>query len=167
MLTFDEKLSIIESFPELQRRDVSLGRINFHYEESVFDKKTVVYHLHPNGNGFVYAGMLPGWDKDAKGMVNIRELAEKELKQLIADSIYSLSDKTGSHPHEEALAGDSQKEHWVNANRHTLLLVQEEGTWTIYNGLHLEDAFETYDEARQYLLDEGFNQTRNPSENGR
>lgn len=167
MLTFEEKLSIIESFPELQRRDVSLGRINFHYEESVFDKKTVVYHLHPNGNGFVYAGMLPGWDKDAKGMVNIRELPEKELKQLIADSIYSLSAKKDSLPHDGSLAGDSEKEYWINANGHTLLLVQEEGTWTIYNGLNLEDAFETYDEASLYLHDEGFKQDKNHNENGR
>ena len=29
MLTFEEKLAIIESFPELERKDVSLGRVNF------------------------------------------------------------------------------------------------------------------------------------------
>lgn len=58
MLTFEEKLSIIETFPELQRKDVSLGRVNFHYPESVQEKKIVVQHLHPNGNGFVYAGHM-------------------------------------------------------------------------------------------------------------
>ena len=49
MLTFEEKLAIIESFPELEKRTVSMGRINFHYEESASDKKNVVYHLHPMG----------------------------------------------------------------------------------------------------------------------
>lgn len=58
MLTFEEKLSIIETFPELQRKDVSLGRVNFHYPDSVQEKKIVVQHLHPNGNGFVYAGHM-------------------------------------------------------------------------------------------------------------
>ncbi len=36
MLTFEEKLSIIESFPELERKNVSLKRVNFHFEESRF-----------------------------------------------------------------------------------------------------------------------------------
>ncbi len=39
MLTFEEKLAIIESFQELKRHDVSLGRVNFHYEDSVMEKK--------------------------------------------------------------------------------------------------------------------------------
>lgn len=39
MLTFEEKLTIIESFPELTRNDISLGRVNFHFEESVKDKR--------------------------------------------------------------------------------------------------------------------------------
>lgn len=59
MLTFEEKLAIIESFPQLHKKPVSLGRFNFHFEESLHDKKIVVQNLHPNGNGFVYAGHLP------------------------------------------------------------------------------------------------------------
>lgn len=39
MFTFEEKLAIIESFPELTRKDVSLKRVNFHYEESVQEKR--------------------------------------------------------------------------------------------------------------------------------
>ncbi len=72
MLTFEQKLAIIESFPELSRHNVSLKRVNFHYEASLHDKKTVVYHLHPNGNGFVFAAFLKGYQKDDKGYVNIR-----------------------------------------------------------------------------------------------
>lgn len=41
MLTFEEKLSIIESFPELERKNVSLKRVNFHFEESRLDKRTL------------------------------------------------------------------------------------------------------------------------------
>lgn len=39
MLTFQQKIHILESFPQLERRDVSLGRVNFHYEGSIYDKK--------------------------------------------------------------------------------------------------------------------------------
>ncbi|MDF2535977.1 MAG: hypothetical protein K0R18_2136, partial [Bacillales bacterium] len=87
MLTFTEKLEIIESFPELTRKDVSLGRINFQYEESFNDKKNIVYHLHPNGNGFVYVGKLRGYDIDEKGMVNIREFSAQDLRSIIEKSI--------------------------------------------------------------------------------
>ena len=91
MLTFTEKLAIIESFPQLQRKDISLGRVNFHFEESVYDKKIVVQHLHPNGNGFVYAGHLPAKVKDKKGLVNIRDYSEEELRDLLTNSIAYLS----------------------------------------------------------------------------
>ncbi len=43
MLTFEEKLSIIESFPELERKNVSLKRVNFHFEESRLDKRTLYF----------------------------------------------------------------------------------------------------------------------------
>lgn len=91
MLTFEEKLSIIESFPELERKNVSLKRVNFHFEESRLDKKNVVYHLHPNGNGFVYAYFIKGYKTDAKGMINIREFSEEELRSLIEKVIERLS----------------------------------------------------------------------------
>ena len=83
MLTFEEKLSIIESFPELERKNVSLKRVNFHFEESRLDKKNVVYHLHPNGNGFVYASGIKGYKTDDKGMVNIREFSADELRSVL------------------------------------------------------------------------------------
>ncbi|MBW7461016.1 hypothetical protein K0U00_43865, partial [Paenibacillus sepulcri] len=78
MLSFEEKLAIIESFPQLERKNVSLGRVNFHFEESVHDKKIVVYHLHPGGNGFVYAGLLRGYETDERGFANIRESSAEE-----------------------------------------------------------------------------------------
>jgi hypothetical protein len=94
MLTFEQKKEIIESFPELARKDVSLGRINYHYEGSGYDKKIVVYHLHPNGNGFVYAGNMSGYETDERGLVNIRDYSAHDLRSIIKASIRSLSPKT-------------------------------------------------------------------------
>ena len=39
MLSFEEKLKVIESFPQLERKDVSLRRVNFHYVESGSEKR--------------------------------------------------------------------------------------------------------------------------------
>jgi hypothetical protein len=148
MLTFEEKLAIIESFPQLERKNVSLGRVNFHYEESTFDKKIVVYHLHPNGNGFVYAGHLPDYDTDDKGLVNIRDYAADELRSLIKSSIESLSD--------DSEIEEEQGEQWTGPEEQTLLLVHENDLWNVYTGLNLEASFETYEEAEQYMQEEGF-----------
>lgn len=147
MLTFEEKLAIIESFPELKRKDVSLKRINFHYEESVQEKKTVVYHLHPNGNGFVYAGRFDHkYPMDDKGMVNIRDFTEDELRNIIRLSIQSLSAK----PFDEELWKDKQR------NTLTLLYDAELDLWNTYAGELLDGTFPTYQAAANYLEQEGF-----------
>ncbi|KIL76661.1 hypothetical protein [Bacillus badius] len=153
MLNFNEKLAVIESFPQLKRNDVSLGRINFQFPDSVTEKKNIVYHLHPNGNGFVYAGELAGYQKDKKGMVNIREFSAEDLRQIIDESIQSLSPKTIA---EEAIAGEAYEETWINRDNQTLLLVEEEDMWNVYAGLNLDGTFNSYGEAIQYLDEEGF-----------
>lgn len=94
VLTFEQKLEILESFPELTRKNVSLGRVNFQYEQSVYDKKNVVYHLHPNGNGYVYGERLLGYPMDDKGFVNIRDFTEAELRIIVEKAIRSLSAAT-------------------------------------------------------------------------
>lgn len=153
MLTFEEKLVIIESFPELERKNVSLGRVNFHFEDSIYEKKNVVYHLHPNGNGFVYSEFLGGYDTDAKGMVNIRDFSAEELKTVIRQSIESLSPNTTL---ESAIIEDHEEERWVNSENHTLILVNEDDMWNVYAGLNLDGTFLSYNEAKQYLEEEGF-----------
>jgi hypothetical protein len=154
MLTFEQKVAVIESFPELQRKDVSLGRVNYHYEDSMYDKKNVVYHLHPKGNGYVYAGLLKGYDTDDKGFVNIRDIAEDELRELLQASIRSLSPKSKA---EQAVAGEAaEQETWTGPNQAKLLLVFEDDMWYVYSGLNLDMAFEAYDEAVEYLQEEGF-----------
>ncbi|RYG73010.1 hypothetical protein EU245_07970 [Lentibacillus lipolyticus] len=146
MLTFEEKLTIIESFPELTRNDISLGRVNFHFEESAKDKKVVVYRLHPNGNGFVYAGEIENsnYVTDSKGMVNIRDFTEKELRAIIQQSIASLSE---SEPVTET---------WINSEGVTLQLTEEADVWNIYADTILEATHATYHAAADYLYQEGF-----------
>lgn len=178
MLTFQQKLHIFESFPQLERRDVSLGRVNFHYEDSVHDKKTVGYHLHPNGNGFVYAGLLDHFDVNAKGFVNIRDFSEAELRQIIQQSIDSLSapnmglaapyvpaslnsgavrrESPVSTPTVTETPNKTGKELWRDSNGDTLLLKLEEDLWYIYAGSSIEMVFETHEEAVDYLCEEGF-----------
>lgn len=98
MLTFEEKQAIIESFPELTRKDVSMKRVNYHYEDSLFEKTVVVQHLHPNGNGFVYVAGIPGYNPDERGLVNIREATEEELRTTVADAIRALSEEPEEAP---------------------------------------------------------------------
>lgn len=155
MLTFEQKLAIIESIPQLTRNDVSLGRVNFHYEGSLHEKKTVVYHLHPNGNGFVYGAFLKGYRKDAKGYVNIRDFSADELRTIIEASIEMLSHKREPAPQANA-AVQALEETWVDKKNHTLLLQQEDSLWNVYHGLNLEASFESYVEAEKYLREEGF-----------
>lgn len=158
MLTFEQKKAVIESFPELERKDVSLGRVNYQFEESKHDKKNVVYHLHPNGNGFVYAGLIRGYKTDDKGFVNIRDFTEDALRKLIRSSIQTLSEPPRTEA-EEAIIGEGQEERWFGPDDQTLILLNEDEWWNIYAGLNLEESFGSYEEAIQYLEEEGF--TRN------
>jgi hypothetical protein len=153
MLSFEEKLAILESFPELQRKDVSLGRVNFHYEESAYEKKTVAYHLHPNGNGFVYGGQLRGYSTDEKGFVNIRDYTSEELRDIIDKSIRSLTRKSVGTP---AKSEGVQEERWIGPDDQLLVLTHEDDLWYVYADLNLEMAFETYKEVEQYMQEEGF-----------
>jgi hypothetical protein len=154
MLSFEEKLAIIESFPQLTRKNVSLGRVNFHYEESTAEKKIIVYHLHPNGNGFVFADYVSGYETDSKGMVNIRDYSAKELRTIVDLAIQSLAPKTVA---ESAIVGESEEEeYWIDEENHTLILVYEDEMWNVYAGLNLDGTFPSYNEAVQYLKEEGF-----------
>ncbi|MCQ6277704.1 hypothetical protein [Bacillus sp. EB600] len=156
MLTFAEKLAIIESFPELERKNVSLGRVNFQLKNSLSDKKNIVYHLHPNGNGYVFSGQLLGYEQDDKGMTNIRDFSAEELKKIIAEAIQSLTVVKQPPIAEQAIIGDQQEERWVNKAKDQLLLIYENEAWNIYFGLNLDATFDTYGEAEEFLREEGF-----------
>ena len=118
MLTFEEKESIIQEFSELVRKEVSMKRVNYHYEKSLYEKTTVVYHLHPNGNGFVYVGDLPQYEEaDDKGLLNIREASADELRAIIKDSIAYLSTE------EEELQDEEIEEVWKNKEDSTANII--------------------------------------------
>ncbi|RDI45789.1 hypothetical protein [Falsibacillus pallidus] len=156
MLTFEEKQTLIEkNFPQLTKKDVSLKRVNYHFEDSAYEKSNVVYHLHPNGNGFVYGGLLKGYPTDDRGMINIREFSAEELMKVIKESIDSLS-WNEKNTREAAIVGEAQEERWINDEGHELILVEEDEWWNIYDGLNLEAAYGSYDEAEDYLLEERF-----------
>ncbi|MFB9328560.1 hypothetical protein ACFFSY_21715 [Paenibacillus aurantiacus] len=157
MLTFEQKLDVCSSFPELVRKDVSLGRINFQFEDSLYDKKNVVYHLHRNGNGYIYAGMVEGASVDDKGFLNLRDLSEDEIRSWIEKSIASLSVREEEPEVPSKRKRKRAKEQtWTNADNQQLLLKHEDELWYIYSGLNLESAFETLEEAETYLAEEGF-----------
>lgn len=162
MLTFEEKLAIIESFPELKRKDVSLGRVNFHYEDSATEKKNVVYHLHPNGNGYVYAEQVKGYDPDDRGLVNIHDFSESELRKIISKSIHSLSLSIPPKPSLKSdIEVDAEQETWINSSNQTLLVIHEDQMWNVYAGLNLDGTFTSYIEAQRYLEEERFKRKNN------
>ncbi|MBV6712078.1 hypothetical protein [Paenibacillus chitinolyticus] len=158
MLTFEQKIAIMESFPELQRKNVSLGRVNFHYEDSAYDKKTVGYHFHPNGNGYIYAGQIQGAETDDKGLVNIRDYTEEQLRNLAGAAIRSLAAGAGTSGTADHITGSSghDEQTWENADGHVLTVKPEDDMWFIHAGLNLDSVFESYEEAVEYLEEEGF-----------
>jgi len=158
MLTIEQKIEILDSFPELQRKDVSLGRINYHYEDSAYDKKNVVYHLHKNGNGYVYVGQTPGYSPDDKGFVNIREYSAEELRAAVEASISYLSTPPVI-PAPKRRKPKTGTETWTGPDHQVLELKFEDDLWYLFTGLNLESAFETYEEAVEYLVEEGFART--------
>lgn len=149
MLTFEQKQAIIETFPELSKKAISLKRLNYHFEDSQYDKTIVVQQLHPNGNGYVFVGDGGPYESDERGLVNIREASEDEIKETIRYSIALLSTK-------EEQAEDATEQNWSNKEGGELKLVNEDDLWNIYHGQNLEDSFESQEAAILYLKEEGF-----------
>ena len=149
MLTFEQKQAIIEEFPQLTKKEISLKRINYHFEGSLYEKTIVVEKLHPNGNGFVFVGDLLKYEKEAndKGLVNIRDYSEQALREIVADSIEYLSEEIDDEPIIET---------WTDRSHTQLKLVYENRSWNVYHNDNLEEAFGTRETAVEYLREEGF-----------
>src|SRR5699024_3711982 len=123
MLTFEQKLAIIESFPELTRYNLSMGRVNFHSEASVRDRKIAVERLNPNGNGFIYGGELDiAYEVDNRGMINIRELDEEALRSLIREAIDAMKET------------EITTETWIDDEGYTVTLSGADDTWDVFTG---------------------------------
>ena len=150
MLTFEQKQAIIASFSELTRKEISMKRVNYHFMDSLFEKTIVVEKLHPNGNGFVFVGDLLRYENEAndKGLVNIRDYDEQQLRTIIEDAITYLGEE---QEEEEPII-----ETWRNREGDQLELAFEQRSWNVYHRDNLEEAFGTYDAAKEYLLEEGF-----------
>lgn len=149
MLTFEQKQAIIEEFSQLTKKEISLKRINYHFEGSLYEKTIVVEKLHPNGNGFVFVGDLLKYEKEANdnGLVNIRDYSERALREIIADSIEYLSEEIDDEPIIET---------WTDRSHTQLKLVYENRSWNVYHNDNLEEAFGTRETAVEYLREEGF-----------
>lgn len=150
MLTFEQKQEIIESFPQLTKKEISLKRVNYHFEGSLYEKSIVVEKLHPNGNGFVFVGDLLKYEKEAgdNGLVNIRDYSEEALREIVRDSINYLSEEE-----EEILP---IVETWTSREGTKLELEFNDRSWNIYHQGNLEESFGTREDAVAYLREEGF-----------
>ncbi|WP_107841159.1 hypothetical protein [Metasolibacillus meyeri] len=149
MLTFEQKQAIIETFPELTKKEISLKRVNYHFENSLYEKTIVVEKLHPNGNGFVFVGDLLQYEAEAsdKGLVNIRDYDEQALRDIVAAAISYLSEDMEEEPIVES---------WRSREGAVLELIYENRAWAIYHQDNLEEAFGTREAAVAYLREEGF-----------
>lgn len=154
MLTFEQKQQIIEEFPQLIKKEISLKRVNYHFEETLYEKSIVVEKLHPNGNGFVFVGDLLKYEKEAsdKGLVNIRDYSEAAFREILEDSIRYLS--------EEVIDAGPTIEIWKASHGTELELIHNKRSWDIYFQGNLEDSFGTRESALDYLREEGFRQKK-------
>lgn len=150
MLTFEQKQEIIESFPQLTKKEISLKRVNYHFEGSLYEKTIVVEKLHPNGNGFVFVGDLLKYEKEAgdNGLVNIRDYSDEALREIVRDAINYLSEEE-----EEILP---IIESWTSREGAKLELEFNDRSWNVYHQGNLEESFGTREDAVAYLREEGF-----------
>ncbi|KGR77842.1 hypothetical protein [Ureibacillus manganicus] len=148
MLSFEQKQKIIETFPELTKKEISLNRLNYHYDESLYEKTIVVEKLHPNGNGFVYVGDLLKYESEVneKGLVNIRDYNESKLREILEDAINYLS----VDPDQPII------EKWTSKNGAVIELIYEKRSWNVYYEQNLEESFGTREAAVSYLQEDGF-----------
>lgn len=148
MLTFEQKQAIIEQFSQLVKKEISLKRLNYHFEGSLYEKTIVVEKLHPNGNGFVFVGDLLKYEKEAtKGLVNVRDYTAEQLREIVADSIEYLA---------EEFVEEEIIETWKDRAGTILELRFEAPMWNVYHKENLEENFGTRDAAVDYLREEGF-----------
>ena len=149
MLTFEQKQAIIESFPQLTKKEISLKRLNYHFEGSLFEKSIVVEKLHPNGNGFVFVGDLLKYEQEVndKGLVNIRDYNEAQLREVVEAAIQYLGEEIDDSP---------IIENWTSREGTKLELEFNNRSWNIYHQGNLEETFGTREDAVAYLREEGF-----------
>lgn len=150
MLSFEEKKAIFDEYDELTVHEVSMERLNYHFEDSAVEKTIVVKFLHPkSGNAFIYAGYLPDEDTN-KGYISIRDEDEGTIHKYVQQAIEYL--KKTEDGYEEGY-----EEEWHDDHNDQLTLKYGNGMWSIYMSHGgLEAIFKTKEAAEGYLADEGF-----------
>lgn len=92
-LTFDEKISILNSYSKLGKRSIKPDKINYYHNFTKGRRKTVVGELRKTGNGYIYVGYLEKYKDitDNRGFINIDKhiTNENEFRKLIEEVIIS------------------------------------------------------------------------------
>ncbi len=90
-LSFDDKRSILRSFPELIEVPMSNERLSYHFEGSQQPRKVIVTQLSPTGNAYVCGAYLKdrSYVVDARGWISIKDFSKTELREVVAKAIES------------------------------------------------------------------------------
>lgn len=91
LLSLEQKIAIIESFPGLQKSMYKDGRINYSLFDSEIRRKQIIRELTPTGNGYIYGDLARELKErvDNRGWINIRDYNEVELRDIIEKVIKS------------------------------------------------------------------------------
>lgn len=150
MLSFEEKKALFDSVPELKVQEVSMNRLNYHFEESAVPKTTVVKYLHPkSANAFVFAGYLPKAEtKD--GYISVIDATKEEIEELVTKAIEELRKTEDGYE-------DGYQEEWYDDRGDMLTLRYSNYMWVVLMTTgSVEAVFKSREQAAGYLMDEGF-----------
>lgn len=100
MLSFEEKKAIFHSF-KLEEKQMSNGKVSFHYPESKQRGQVLATQLHSTGNGYVVGKYMSeetikknGFTVDSRGWISIKEFSKKELENVITEAMKSMLSTT-------------------------------------------------------------------------
>ena len=90
-LSLDQKVEIIETFPELHKSIDKNGRISYFIYGSKQRRKQIIRELTHTGNGYIYGSLTPELHErvDNRGWINFKDCNERELRELIGKVIES------------------------------------------------------------------------------
>lgn len=100
MLSFEEKKAIFHSF-KLEEKQMSNGKVSFHYPESKQRGQVLATQLHSTGNGYVVGKYMSeetikknGYTVDSRGWISIKDFSKEELEKVITEAMNSMHSTT-------------------------------------------------------------------------
>ena len=91
MLSYQDKIRILESIPELSRKNISNARVNFVFYDARGKRRAVASEIYLTGNGYLCVRFLEEYLhlRDTSGFINIDQHVEGEgeLRALVAEII--------------------------------------------------------------------------------